>query len=208
VQPPAVLRTSTHLRILLFCASVEVSGGMQASLATGSSGVAPRPNTHTWTADTSQGTPVSGSGANVYTPQDHQEYAAPQSATVQADSDCDYVLALQLQQAEEEAARRYSPRYSSAAQPRVTQSTLQGAVLTPQSEGVPPVPVPVATHSSGVVVSGAPPVNDGPRRFSGARQSGPVYMDPNPTHGRHNIGGRGRPGSGRRPQTSDNCTVM
>lgn len=153
------------------------------------------------------GTGNGSNGGHAFMPS--QNSAAPLSATAQADAD--YAFALSLQQAEDDAARRYNPP-DQGAQLEVPQSTLQGAVLPPQG-GVPPesVPVHVPPHGRGGPATGAPPVNDGPRRFSGARQSGPVYVDQNPPQGGYSsVGHGGRPGAGRgRPQSStDNCSIM
>ena len=103
-----------------------------------------------------------------------------QSHASQADSD--YALALQLHQAEQEAAQRQNASSQDA-----PQSTLQGAV---------------GPHS------GAAQLNEGPRRFSGARHSGPVYVEPNqgrPGSGRGRHGGRQ---GGRNSSSSDNCSIM
>jgi hypothetical protein len=163
---------------------------MQGNLATGSSTVSPTPNVLSLSPGRTAAVPTGGSEPNVYRPHDHHEYVTPQTAAVQADND--YALALQLQQAEEEAVRRYSPRRT--VQPGATQSTLQGAISSTQNGGAP---------------LGATPVHDGPRRFSGARHSGPVYVDPDRPYGGHSIGGRGRPGSGRKSQTSsEKCIIM
>lgn len=143
-----------------------------------------------------------GNGTHTYIPP-AQEYAAPRTAAEQADSD--YALALQLQQAEDENALRYTPSEPASGQPGDPQSTLQGAVVRPRSGGGLP-PAPVGRPQGGGLVLAAPPVNDGPRRFSGARQSGPVYIDPNVPQG-----GQGRPGSGRggrTQQSADSCTIM
>ena len=134
------------------------------------------------------------------------------SAPTGAQADADYALALRLQQDEDEAARRYTPNDLGAGQQAgAPQTTLQGAVLP---GAVPPAPIPVHTHQGAVpprgggYVMGALPVNEGPRRFSGARQSGPVYTDPNPHQGGYSSGGHG--GGRSRPATSSDssCSIM